>query len=143
MSEHSDTEKYLMTIREAYRMTTTTTSKLCRTIVFALIASIWVLFQQNGTFTFPEWPTRAIGLLGIYIFLDVFQYFSSASSYFALYLFRRRLGDHIGEWQHRTDQILYCVFLVKILYLIVVIGVCVYYAFQLNITDVYQHPISQ
>lgn len=143
MSKQSDTKEYLLSIREAYQTSTTATSKLCRTIVFALIASIWVLFQQNGTFTFSEWPTRAIGLLGIYVAIDVFQYFSSASSYFFLYLFRKRLKDNIGKWQHRTDQVLYCVFLAKILYLLVVISVCVFYAFQLNLTDIYQsHNIN-
>lgn len=143
MSEQTDIERYTSHIKDAYKATTTSTSKLCRTIVFALIASIWVLFQQNGTFTFPEWPTKAIGLLGIYIFIDVCQYFFSATSYFMLYLFRKKLGTRLGSWVHRTDQILYCVFLMKVLYLITVLAICIYYAFQLNISDLYQPPTNQ
>ena len=143
MDKQQDAEKYMSHIAGVYSSATTSTSKLCRTIVFALIASIWVLFQQNGTFTFPEWPTKAIGLLGIYIFIDVFQYFSSATSYFMLYLFRKKLGTRLGSWVHRTDQILYCVFLMKVLYLITVLAICICYAFQLNISDLYQPPTNQ
>lgn len=140
MSTQTDAAKYLQSISEAYKSTTTSTSKLCRTIVFAIIAAIWVLFQQNGTFSFPELPTRAIGLFGIYIILDVLQYFSSATSYFILYSLRKRLGSNIGKWQHKVDSVLYMVFLAKILYLLIVMTVCIYSAFHMNISDLYNPP---
>lgn len=136
MCAQSNTEKYLESIRSFYTSTTTTTSQLCRTIVFALIASVWVLFQQQGVFTFERLPTIAIGLLGIYICIDVFQYFASASSYFVLYSVRKKIGEKIGYWQHKVDNILYCIFLVKILYLLVIMIVCVCATFTLKQEDI-------
>lgn len=142
MCTQSDEEKHLHNIIESYKATSTATSNLCRKVVFALIAAVWILFQQHGTFPFAELPTRAIGLLGIYIILDVFQYFASASGYFALHFFRKRLGDNIGKWQHKVDKALYLIFLAKILYLIIVMGICIYFAFKMNVSDIYNPNIT-
>lgn len=110
-----------------YGITSASTSKLCRKIVFASIAGIWVFFQKNGIYNFPIMPTKAIGLLCGYIIFDIAQYFLSTGSYFCLYVLKSKLGDRLSIWHKRVDYGLFCIFLTKILYLLIILVICTVY----------------
>lgn len=120
-------------IAKYYGITSASTSALCRKIVFASIAGIWVFFQKNGIYNFPIMPTKAIGLLCGYIIFDIAQYFLSTGTYFCLYVLKSKLGDRLSIWHKRVDYGLFCIFLTKILYLLVILVICTVYLWDSDI----------
>ena len=134
--------KYLEHIGKVYQSTTTKTSDICRKIVFASIAALWVFFQKDGNFQFSALSNHAVGLLVIYIFLDIAQYFLSATAYYILHLFRHKV-DNIGRHIHRVDNFLYFLFLLKVLYLIFVLGIFIRYAITSDLwTEFFQQKVG-
>lgn len=115
-------------IDKIYNAQTTTVSKICRGIVFALIGAIWVFFQKNGIFQFNHVSTLGLALLSVYVLFDVLQYFIISLLYGLLYFFRERLSN-ISAKRNRIDALSFILFSIKIIYLIAIIVVFAVYIF--------------
>ncbi len=123
-------KEYLLIIRNAYGKATTTTSKVCRYIVFAVIGAIWVLFQQNGLFEFQKLPSRALGLLILYIIIDLSQYFTTAILYMRVHHKRNKIKKNkMVRSIHSINKILFFIFLIKISYLLLLLCIFGYFIF--------------
>lgn len=115
-------------IVKEYGEQTVPTSKICRTIVFALIGAIWMFFQKDGIFSFTYASSLGLVLLGIYILIDVFQYFSGALMH-GLMFFRKTKIKNPDSLINKADLFSFIMFLTKFLYLLVVIVVFAVYIF--------------
>lgn len=68
-------------VKKVYKENTTTCSNICRTIVFALIALVWGMNNQDGIFQFTFVSLLLLSILVLYLFVDVFQYLSPVLMY--------------------------------------------------------------
>lgn len=105
-------------IKSEYIAKTTSTSTICRTIVFGLIGTVWVIYQQNGIFPFTGKPLTAIILLAVYLVADVSQYFITALLYGIGFYLRKK--SCIDTYIDVVDIVSFIIFILKISYLIVV-----------------------
>lgn len=105
-------------IKSEYIAKTTSASTICRTIVFGLIGTVWVIYQKGGIFPFTGKPLTAIILLAIYLVADVSQYFITALLYGIGFYIRNK--SCIDKYIDVIDAISFAVFILKISYLIVV-----------------------
>lgn len=114
-------------IQSQYSSKTTTTSTLCRTIVFGMIGTIWAFFQQKGIFKFTTVSSIAVGLFVIYLVLDILQYFLTSFLYGISFFFEKKIGNNLDRFIDRIDAISFVVFTLKIFYLFVVMCIVVTY----------------
>lgn len=105
-------------IKHEYIAKTTSASTICRTIVFGLIGTVWVIYQQNGIFPFTDKPLTAIILLAAYLVVDVSQYFITALLYGIGFYIRSK--SYIDKYIDVTDAISFAIFSLKISYLIII-----------------------
>lgn len=110
-------------IANEYARKTSATSKICRTIVFAMAAAIWALFQKDGAFEFEEEPLRGLFFLSLYLLIDVCQYFIHAVAYGVFYF---RITDdskpaRMIETIRNLDRFSLYLFTLKVVYLIFVV----------------------
>lgn len=107
-------------IQSEYISKTTTSSTICRTIVFALIATVWMFFQENLKFPLNPNAQIALGLLSIYLVLDISQYFVTSTLYGISFFFKEKIKNQ-DRFINVIDIISFLIFVTKTLYLFVVV----------------------
>lgn len=112
-------------LESIYEKGTTNCSTICRTIVFALLAVIWSIYNKDGAFQFSIISSLLMGGLIFYLFVDIAQYLVSSLiyKYFFYKLNNGRFSDldddeKITELLNKTkrfnDRISYILFVFKL-----------------------------
>lgn len=93
-------------------------STLCRSIVYALIATTWLLFSHALD---NALVITTFILLIAYLFFDICQYLSTVVIAFALYWKGRKKGvtmDYLNNQEEKIDWMSYSIFFLKMLILV-------------------------
>lgn len=130
-------------LESIYEKGTTNCSTICRTIVFALLAVIWSIYNKDGAFQFSITSSLLMGGLIFYLFVDIAQYLVSSLMY--KYFFYKlnngrfsdldddeKIAELLDKTKEKNDHVAYILFIIKlsvlvfwfILFVIVNLSVC-------------------
>lgn len=132
-------DKQILESQEFHRSQASKTSSLSRSIVFSIIATIWVVSFKKGTLVCPNWALIVtLSFSFFYLLVEIIHYFSDACVYYNES--HNLFNDEVAEKKH--DRIMlnasrrsfYFFVLNFILFVIICIFFIVGLAMQLSIT---------